>query len=72
MEKRMEIVTIVQRWLVDMYAFGDFEHLTHKREADYEIRYSEGRRTVEPVGSLLDECCPVFQERGDIRNCHER
>lgn len=34
--------------------------LTEERQADDEVRDKEGSCSVESVGSLLDECSPVF------------
>ncbi|KAH0534118.1 hypothetical protein FGG08_007292, partial [Glutinoglossum americanum] len=41
------------------------------RKADEEIRDHEGRSSIEPVRSLLDEDSSVFEKCGYVGNRHE-
>lgn len=45
--------------------------LTQEGKTDYEIGYDECGGSIEAVGSLFDESCPVFKECRDVCNCHE-
>ena len=45
--------------------------LTQIRYAYQEITDHEGTRTVQTIGTLFDEICPVFQESWDIGDGHE-
>ena len=41
-------------------------------KADYEVGENERGSAIESVGSLLDECCAIFEEGWHVGYGHER
>jgi hypothetical protein len=70
-EKRREIRTVGGVSEMASLAGREERLRTEIRHADDEIRDQKYRRTIEAVGALFDENGAVFEESGDVCDCHE-